>query len=238
MPNHTFHAVLLVNLLGLVFHPTNFLSAQTIAAPSPGSSTLDSESESPSQSRSQATQEPQPTFTSDTQGWKLIRPSGADAEVKMPVKPRYIERSFTPVENQPPIKVHLHLASFNQGQAATVFSYHDLNEMPATSKVADETLTGAVAGSIANVFGKPVSQQKIRYKSYPGREFVYMYAQSDKIFKVSARVFLVGQRQYQISLLMDNEHYDEAMATAYLNTFRLFESDSDLPPRPPARQQP
>jgi hypothetical protein len=147
-----------------------------------------------------------------------------------------MERMFTPVENQPAIKVRLHLVSFNQGRAASIFSYHDLHAPPATAQTINQTLEGAVIGSLANVYGKLISQQRIRYKENPGLEFAYNYAQGETIYRATARVFLVGKRQYQISLLMEDAHFDEALAKAYLNSLRLYETDADLPPRPPARQ--
>ena len=165
--------------------------------------------------------------TADSTNWLEIRPTGANAEFKMPTKPRFVERMFTPVTDQPPIKVRLHIGSFNQKTCAFVFSYHDLHLVPPTQVEIDNTLDGAIVGSIANVQGKPVSQQAIRYGDHPGRAFLYQYAQNNEIYQVSARVFLVGTRQYQISVLMKADGFDEKIAASFLDSLRLLVPDPE-----------
>ncbi len=169
----------------------------------------------------QATPPDEPVVTADSANWLEVKPTGANAEFKMPNKPRYVERMFSPIVNQPPIKVRLHIGSFNQKSGAFVFSYHDLHVAPPTQQDIDNTLDGAIVGSIANVQGKPVSQQAIRYGEHPGRAFLYQYAQNNEIYQVSARVFLVGTRQYQISALMKADGFDEKIAASFLDGFRI-----------------
>ena len=178
----------------------------------------------------QATPTDEAVVTADSANWLEVKPTGANAEFKMPVKPRYVERMFSPIVNQPPIKVRLHIGSFNQKSSAFVFGYHDLQVTPPTQQDIDNTLDGAIVGSIANVQGKPVSQQTIRYGEHPGRAFLYQYAQNNEIYQVSARVFLVGTRQYQISALMKADGFDEKIAASFLDSFRILvpEPESEL----------
>jgi hypothetical protein len=175
--------------------------------------------------------------TADTKIWKAIKPTGARAAFKMPVKPRFIERTFTPVVNEPPIKVRMHLASANKGSVAFVFNYHDLHQAPETPQAITKILQGAVIGSIANVIGREISQKQIRYNEFQGMEFVYQYAQHDKIYRVSARAFVAGQRQYQISCLMEADQFDEELVNAFLNTFRILPAEPEQEDSPAATEE-
>lgn len=169
----------------------------------------------------------------DFSEWIVMRPTGAEAEFKAPCKPRYVERSFSPVQDQPPIKVRLYQALIKERNEMYIFGYHDLHFAPTGKKKINETLDGAVRGSFANVSGKMTGHAKIRYGKYPGRAYVYLYSFKDKIYKVSARVFLVDERQFQLSTIMPQDSFDDEMAKKFLESFRIVKPDSDLPPRPP-----
>ena len=169
----------------------------------------------------------------DFSEWTVMRPTGADAEFKTPGQTRYVERSFSPVQDQPPIKVRLYQTLLKEKNEMYIFGYHDLHFAPKGNKRIDETLDGAVIGSLANVSGKLVGHAKIRYGKYPGRAYVYVYSFKDKIYKVSARVFLVDERQFQLSTIMPRDQFDDEMAKKFLESFRIVKPDSDLPPRPP-----
>jgi len=43
--------------------------------------------------------------------WDELNPTGSRAKFKMPVKPRFVERTFTPVKGRPSIKVRLYIGS-------------------------------------------------------------------------------------------------------------------------------
>jgi len=206
-------------------------SAQEVGKTKSEASIQKPSSEEAALKKSEKRSESEPV-TSDTKTWETIAPAGALAEFKMPVKPRLVERTFKPVANEPPIKVRMHLASANQGRVAFVFNYHDLHRVPESPEDVTKILQGAVIGSIANVVGKEVSQKPIRYNEYLGMEFVYQYAQYEKIYRVAARAFVVGPRQYQISCLMLAEQFDEDLANAYLNSFKI------LPPPPAEAESP
>ncbi len=169
--------------------------------------------------------------------WILKQPTGADAEFKMPVQPRYIERSFTPVQGKPPIKLRLYQGTLKGGKAAFVFGYHDLHEAPADGKQVAATLLGARNGSVVNVGGKLLTSENQtvqRFDNRPGVEFEYLYAQQEVIYRVQTRLVLDGQRLYQVSAIMQSADFDEQMAKTYINSFRIAKPDWDLPPQPPA----
>ena len=169
--------------------------------------------------------------------WRLISPTDALATVEMPKKPRYIERTFTPVANKPPIKVHLHLATVNEGKTTYIFGYHDLHEAPADAKTRDKALEGAVRGSVVNVQGELLSDvTKIRFKNSMGRQFQYQYVQDKKRYIVASRVFIVGKRQYQISALSLESALNETLVAKYINSFKLLMIENDEPPVPRLRK--
>ncbi len=164
--------------------------------------------------------------------WRTISPQDALATFRVPKKPRYVERTFTPVANKPPIKVHLYMSTVNEGKATYVFGYHDLHEYP-PKKARDRILDGAVRGSVVNVEGKLLSDvTRIRFKQHPGRQFYYQYEHTEKLYKVLSRVFLVGKRQYQVSSVALESEFNEALATEFLNSFKLVIIENDEPPVP------
>jgi len=168
--------------------------------------------------------------------WRVISPSDALATVEMPKKPRYIERTFSPVANKPPIKVHLHLATINEGKTTFIFGYHDLHEAPADAKTRDKALEGAVRGSVVNVQGELLSDvTRIRFKKSMGRQFEYRYIQDKKSYIVASRVFIVGKRQYQISALSLESALNETLISKYINSFKLLMIENDEPPVPRLR---
>jgi len=179
-----------------------------------------------------ACQPPQETAATQTKPatqegeWRVISPSDALATVEMPKKPRYIERTFTPVANKPPIKVHLNLATVNEGKTTYIFGYHDLHEAPADARTRDKALEGAVRGSVVNVQGELLSDvTRIRFKKSMGRQFEYRY--DKKSYIVASRVFIVGKRQYQISALSLESALNETLVSKYINSFKLLMIEND-----------
>jgi len=174
-----------------------------------------------------------PTPPPDDEEWITITPTGARSSIQMPKKPRYVERSFSPIKDKPPIKVRLHLATVNEGLTTYIFGYHDLHEIPKTKKNVNDALDGAVRGSVANVLGQLLSSPTvIKYKTNLGRQFVYACSQQEKKYIVTSRVFVVGKRLYQISCLMEESVFSAPVAEKFLQSFRLIQIESDLPPRP------
>ena len=159
----------------------------------------------------------------------------------MPKKPRYIERKFPPIQDKPPIKVRLYLATTKDKKTTFVFGYHDLHEKPKDAQQMAGALDGAVRGSVINVLGQLLDPNEIgvkknpapiTYKKTPGRQYVYQFNQNGELFVVTARVFIGGKRQYQLSCIMAEKIFDDTLAAKFLNSFRIIVPESDLPPRP------
>ena len=165
--------------------------------------------------------------------WRVISPTDALATFMLPKKPKYVERTFPPVSNKPPVKVHLYRATVNDGKESYVFGYHDLHKLPVNAAEINRILEGAVRGSVGNVEGELLSNvTEIRFKKYPGRQFNYRYKHGEELYVVLARVFVVGQRQYQITSLSHESAYNEKLATNFLNSFKLVVLENDEPPVP------
>ncbi len=182
---------------------------------------------------------PQDNGTPDP--WVQMTPTGARASFEMPRKPRYVEKSFTPIPGKPPIKVRLHLATAADGNITYVFSYHDLHAKPIDEKTANDALFWSVRGSYANVFGQLVNPQDLGWEENPqqikqegivGRQFVCRFVQNEIPFILTGRVFLVEERLYQLNCIMAEEIYDAKLAAKFFGSFKLLAPEIDLPPRP------
>jgi hypothetical protein len=160
--------------------------------------------------------------------WSTHSPTDAGVQFKMPDKPRLSERMFKPAEDQPPIRVRNYIGSYRQGKMVFVVNYHDLPVTPSEESI-DLILQSALVGSVANLNGKILKTDKIRYGENPGREFQFRFANQETIFLGIGRVFMVGQRQYMLSLMMPEEDYSDWLAKEFLNSFRLVEGDSRNP---------
>ncbi len=167
--------------------------------------------------------------------WLDFNPTGSRAKFKMPFKPRFVERTFTPVKGLPPIKVRLHSGTALDGSVNFAFSYNDMSEPPRGSKGVTNTLEGVVRGSLTNVRGKLLNKTEIRLKGVKGRQFAYQFSdKNDKQYLALSRTFVKGARIYQLSAVMDKEAFNELLAAEFLNSFKIVRAKSDLPPVPKA----
>ena len=171
-----------------------------------------------------------PTATDESQevksSWVKVAPSSARASIEMPIKPRFVQRKFTPVKGQPEITVNLHIATLKGRATTLVFGYNDLAVKPKTRADVDKVLDGAVRGMVTNVLGQlsdenPVQAIKSRRGNHEGRQFVFACINSDQEFVCMSRIFVVEDRQYQITAIMGATVFDESYAARFLNSFRL-----------------
>jgi hypothetical protein len=167
--------------------------------------------------------------------WETFRPKGMEAAFEMPKSPKLRERSFAPVADEPPIKVHLHSAVVKNGEIMFVAGWHDLHTIPRNASQQTDILNGAVATAVANVLGSIIEKKKIRLERYPGREISYRFAAGDVLYRVIERVYLVGARQYQFRMLAKIDRYDRSAADRFFDSIQLLDPDNDLPPRPRKR---
>ena len=100
-------------------------------------------------------------FEGELSQWETHRPTGARASFMMPKKPFYVERSFSPLEGKPPIKVRIFVSSVLDGEVTFIFSYHDLHTEPANRQAINEALQGVVRGSVFNVLGNLLPAEEV-----------------------------------------------------------------------------
>ena len=183
-------------------------------------------------------------FEGELSQWETHRPTGARASFMMPKKPFYVERSFSPLEGKPPIKVRIFVSSVLDGEVTFIFSYHDLHTEPANRQAINEALQGVVRGSVFNVLGNLLPAEEvgmtrnpfpIALDGNPGLQYVYRFARNKEPFIVTSRVFAVGERIYQLNCIMIEKNYDAFIPAKFLKTSKLYDPDYDLPPRPRKR---
>jgi len=169
--------------------------------------------------------------------WVKLNPSGSRAEFEMPAKPRFVERTFTPVKGRPPIKVRLYIATASEGLDNFTVNYNDLNEAPRGAEGIADTLEGVIRGSLANVSGKLLSKTEIELRGTKGRQFAYGFAdKKDNQYIALSRAFLKGRRLYQLTAVMNvnKRNFPEIVAARFLNSFKFTRARPDLPPVPKA----
>ncbi len=183
-------------------------------------------------------------FQGELSQWETHRPSGARASFMLPKKPLYVERSFSPLEGKPPIKVRIFVCSALEGEITFTFSYHDLHEEPSNRQATNKALQGVVNGSVFNVLGNllppeevgmPRNPLGVSLDGNPGLQYVYRFARNKEPFIVTSRVFAVGPRIYQLNCIMIEKNYDAFISAKFLKSIKLYNPDYDLPPRPRKR---
>ena len=179
-------------------------------------------------------------FQGELSQWETHRPSGARASFMLPKKPLYVERSFSPLEGKPPIKVRIFVCSALEGEITFTFSYHDLHEEPSDRQATNKALQGVVNGSVFNVLGNllppeevgmPRNPLGISLDGNPGLQYVYRFSLGIKNrSSLPRRVFAVGQRIYQLNCIMIEKNYDAFIPAKFLKTIKLYDPNYDLPP--------
>lgn len=164
----------------------------------------------------------------DSGEWLKQSPEGANAEFRMPVQPREMERSFKPVADRPPISVHLRICSIDGGQIVFVFSYHDLHDLPESRLKKKEVLDGAVKGSVARVIGQLTADDSVSLREYPGRKFSYDFTQNDQSLKSESEIYLIGRRLYVLKTIFKTNNYDTQLSDKFFDSFNPFNPEESL----------
>ena len=174
--------------------------------------------------------------------WSELNPTGSRAKFKMPAKPRFVERTFTPVKGQPPIKVRLYIGTTANGSVSFTVNYNDMSDPPRGAKAIANTLEGVMRVSVANVAGQLLNKRETEAKrslGLPvGRQFAFAFTDNkDNQYVALSRAFIKGRRLYQLTVLMevtDEQPFNEEVAARFLNSFQIVKPKSDMPPVPKA----
>lgn len=177
-------------------------------------------------------QNSEPIYTADSP-WVTVSPADVGASFQMPVEPEYVAIQYDDVIKDHVLTIHQYRKTVNNGTASFLFVFHDLHVPMNNARVRNKTLEGAVRGAQFRLLGKMLSVKEIKYLNrYPGREYVFVASQGDNILKFSCRAFLVGQRLYQLNVVMLDSAFDQKLVNKFFDSFKLVRMESDLPPRP------
>jgi hypothetical protein len=108
-----------------------------------------------------------------------------------------------------------------------IVSYHDMVDPVTDTPHQNKILNGAMRGSIARVLGTMIESKKIKLQQYPGRQFDYNCKQYENNLRLSSRIFLVGQRLYQLNVVSHEDDFDERAAKKFFQSFKLVAADLD-----------
>lgn len=174
--------------------------------------------------------------------WIPVNPERAGASVRLPSRPRVYAKTFKPVVDQDPIRIHFFQSTDPEGSATFLFTYHDEHEAPRNRVQIKKFLDGAVKGGVGRVLGKLENSKEIMFSKHRGRDFVYTCTQSipeTTHLKIRTRVLMVGARVYQLNYMSKAEDFNTNVATEFFETFQFEKTPKDLPPLPrPGRAKP
>ncbi len=144
-------------------------------------------------------------ITEQSDGWFTVVDDASNTEVRLPGNPKYLERSFSPIAGREAVVNHRYVVYPNK-ESSFEFSWMDLHEAPTTMKQLNESLEGAVKGSVVNVLGQLVQMEKIP-GGVNGREYEFTFSvanpkdKKDYVFSGRSRVFIKGNRRYQLDAI-------------------------------------
>lgn len=155
-------------------------------------------------------------FTLDPTEWKEFASKEGRFKVLMPGTPKQ-DKAETESDFGKSV-LHMNLA--RAGKAMYGANYSDF---PAEIKKADlkQLYDSSRDGAVANLEGKLASEKDIKLGKHPGREIRIDVAKGKQLFR--ARVYLVGQRLYQVIVLGTPETATSKEADQFLDSFKLAE---------------
>lgn len=140
-------------------------------------------------------------ITQGSDGWYAVAGSASGADFRVPGKPVYKQRSFSPVVGRPALTNHMYSYNDPAGNYSIVVAWLDLHEAPASATQKKNALVGAVNGAVANTLGQLTRIANIKSGVHQGREFDFTFIFGEKNYSSNSRVFLAGKRQYRIDII-------------------------------------
>ena len=138
------------------------------------------------------------------------------------MSPLTLEESSQTVDTAAgPIEIHFFMA--DDGNSAYMVGYSDYPAEIVELSDPNEMLDGAAQGATANINGTLVSQNNISLDGHPGRELVLTATLEDVDATAKARIYLVGNRLYQVLALGAEGDISPEDMDAFLQSFKLLE---------------
>lgn len=182
-------------------------------------------------SGSTITKESNAKITKQSDGWVTIVDGDSNTEWRFPGKPIYKEFKFYPITGRDAVVNHFYKVLIDN-RTEVAYSWMDLHDTPTRGKQLNDTLEGAVKGAVVNVLGQLNQMEKITVNKVQGREYDYTFslrdprANSDLLISGYARVFIKGNRQYQMHVLTPKGKEEPELTKKYFDSLIINEDET------------
>jgi hypothetical protein len=138
------------------------------------------------------------------------------------VSPVPLEESIKAVETPGAGTIDLHIFMGQQGDIGYIAAYADYPPGVVEKGGPGKILDGACKGMVSNINGKLVLETKTEIDGYPGRELaIEVMIEKGIEGTVKARVFLVGNRIYQMMWIAPKSVASPVALDDFLKSFKL-----------------
>ena len=148
--------------------------------------------------------------------WQTFEASDGGFVVSMPGKPVKNQESLATAVG--PLESYSYIYAPSRGKTSFGVDYADYPREVVARNDPERVIDSARDALVTKVRGRLLRQGGIAVDGNPGRELDV--ALTDGQF-VRARIFLVGQRQFQVVAVTPDERTGAADATRFLDSFRL-----------------
>lgn len=120
-------------------------------------------------------------------------------------------------------EIELHMYMVDKSDIAYIVSYNDYPEAIVKNSTTNDLLVGACNGAIANTNGKNSVIEDITLGEHPGKYLKYDGEKDGEQYKTHQKIYLVGNRLYQVTVATHNEkeHMDDI--NKFVNSFKLIQ---------------
>ncbi len=122
--------------------------------------------------------------------------------------------------------IDAHMFLVDHGDVAYMVAYSDYPDTMLEERTPKLILDGARDGAVAHAKGKLLSESIVSINEHQGRE-VHIERVGGKV-TITARIFLVGRRLYQVMVLMPKDKASSKDVKKFLDSFRI----QPQPPQP------
>lgn len=157
-----------------------------------------------------------PTNAATIDAWKQYSSAAGRFSVGFPNKPQTSEDKMN--ANGIPTTVHTFAADL--GARAFIVSYNDYPMKALAGSDPRDLLVGAEKGALNNVQGKLIDDQAFKFGNYHARSYA-VKVQGDHV--VRANMIMVGNRLYQILVVVPTAEADSADVKKFFGSFELMD---------------
>ncbi|MGO9620997.1 MAG: hypothetical protein ACLPT6_06300 [Desulfobaccales bacterium] len=153
--------------------------------------------------------------------------------------PTPLEEMVRPLETQGD-KIDLHIFSGQLGDTGYFVSYWDYPPGLVQPDRLEEMLDGSRDGSVAQVSGRLIREGKLTLMGHPGRELLIETGSQTgpEARRLQGRLFIVGNRMYQIMVVAPRDQESRPEAEAFLQSLKLLGGPAPVGlPSPPVEKR-